>query len=45
MNNEKLNEAIRTIRNVCENQKACVECPMNSNCGNCPKDWEEKNND
>ena len=40
MSNQKLNIAIMTIRKTCEDQKACVECPMNSNCGKCPKDWK-----
>lgn len=40
MNNDKLNDAIKTIKELCEVQKACIECPMNCNCGICPKDWE-----
>ena len=41
MSNDKLNDAIKTIKELCEVQKACIECPMNCNCGNCPKDWED----
>ena len=44
MSNDKLNDAIKTIKELCEVQKACIECPMNCNCGNCPKDWEEEKN-
>ena len=44
MSNNKLNDAIKTIKELCEVQKACIECPMNCNCGNCPKDWEEEKN-
>lgn len=40
MSNDKLTDAIQTIKELCEGQKACVECPMNINCDNCPKDWE-----
>ena len=40
MSNDKLNDAIKTIKELCEVQKACIECPMNCNCGNCPKEWE-----
>ena len=42
MSNDKLNDAIKTIKELCEVQKACIWCPMNCNCGNCPKDWEEE---
>ena len=44
MSNDKLNDAIKTIKELCEVQKACIKCPMNCNCGNCPKDWEEEKN-
>ena len=44
MSNDKLNDAIKTIKELCEVQKTCIECPMNCNCGNCPKDWEEEKN-
>ena len=44
MSNDKLNDAIKTIKKLCEVQKTCIECPMNCNCGNCPKDWEEEKN-
>ncbi len=41
MNNDKLNEAIKTIRELCEAKGTCVECPMNWNCGEHPAVWEE----
>lgn len=37
----KLNEAIKTIKAVCSMQKACIECPMNSNCNEFPQEWKE----
>ena len=39
MNNDKLNDAIKTIKELCEVQKACIECPMNCNCGTYPAEW------
>ena len=41
MSNDKLNDAIKTIKELCEVQKACIECPMNCNCGTYPADWKE----
>lgn len=41
MDNKRLNEAIETIKELCKAQNACVECPMNCNCGTYPADWEE----
>ena len=33
-NNEKLNEAIRTIKEVCGAPIDCPDCPMSNNCDN-----------
>lgn len=41
MNNDKLNEAIKTIRELCKAKGTCMKCPMKGNCGDIPADWEE----
>ena len=44
MNNDKLNEAIKTIRKLCKDKGRglyCAECPMNWNCGYDPAFWDE----
>lgn len=41
MNNDKLNEAIKIIRELCEVKRACTECPMNCNCDEPPAEWKE----
>lgn len=45
MKYDKLNEAIKTIRELCKVKKDCdcTECPMNWNCGEDPAFWEEVN--
>lgn len=41
MKYDKLNEAIKTIKELCKVKKDCTECPMNWNCGEDPVFWEE----
>ena len=36
-----LNEAINTIKSVCEANNTCPQCPMNHNCNNQPEKWTE----
>lgn len=36
-----LNNAINTIKAVCEEHNTCVECPMNWNCNEHPAKWTE----
>lgn len=36
-----LNNAIKTIKAVCEEYNTCVECPMNRNCNEHPATWTE----
>ena len=46
MNNDKLNEAINTIKELCKVKKyRCTECPMNWNCGEDPSGWKEVKGD
>ena len=41
MSIDKLNEAIKTIKAVCEDNNTCNTCPMNWNCNEQPAKWEE----
>ena len=41
ISNDKLNEAIKTIWELCRIKGNCTECPMNWNCGEYPAVWEE----
>ena len=41
MSIDKLNEAIKTIKAVCEDNNICTTCPMNCNCNEQPAKWEE----
>lgn len=41
MSIDKLNEAIMTIKAVCEENNTCNTCPMNWNCNEQPAKWEE----
>ena len=41
MNIDKLNEAIKTIKAVCEDNNICTTCPMNWNCNEQPAKWED----
>ena len=41
MNKDKLNEAIKTIKEECKAHSICTECPMNGNCNEYPKEWKE----
>lgn len=48
MSNNKLNEAIKTIKELCKVKGRglclyCTECPMNWNCSRDPAFWEEVN--
>ncbi len=38
---DKLNEAIKTIREVCKDNNICTQCPMNLNCNEQPAKWKE----
>lgn len=43
---DNLNMAINTIKDVCEANISCFDCPMIPNCNEFPPRWEEvKNND
>lgn len=43
---DKLNVAINIIKDVCNTNSNCVDCPMNPNCNEFPTRWEEvKQND
>ena len=37
---QQLNDSIMLIKNVCITSICCVECPMNDNCNNFPKEWD-----
>lgn len=41
---DKLNDSILFIKNVCETNNACIECPMNYNCNEHPARWEAVDN-
>ncbi len=48
MNNDKLNEAIKTIKELCKDKGRgmyCTGCPMNWNCGEDPAFWKEVKGD
>lgn len=38
---DKVNEAIRTIKQLCMSKICCNECPMNPNCNEFPSRWDE----
>lgn len=38
---DKINEAIRTIKDLCDSMSYCPECPMNGNCNEFPTRWDE----
>ena len=41
MNNDEVNEAIKTLKKLCETTPNCDECPMYLNCYDAPSTWDE----
>lgn len=37
----KLNNAIKYIRDLCKSCNTCVECHMNNNCNEQPAHWKD----